>query len=411
MRLLFLSNFYPPFELGGMEQLTAEVAATLQARGHSVSILTSCAGVTSADARTNGVTRALFLDADIHYYSVRSFFLKRRAREAANLRQLDQAIDQVRPDVFVVWNMWNLSRGLPFHAEERLPGRVAYYIASTWPMDPDAHEAYWRLPASRPASEWMKRPLRARALAELQSEGCPKPLAFGHTKCVSRYMRDRLTTAGAIPSTAGVLHNGIDPAPFLAASRLDSAERTGPLRLLYFGSLVPIKGVHVAVEALGLLEQRGLGDQIELTILGRGHPDYTARLVERVNELGLSERVRFEDWVSRADVPAMLAQHDVFLFTSTGPEAMARTVMEAMAAGLLVIGSEVGGQTEMLMNGRNSLTFPAGDAERLAAQVRFALEESVLRVALARAGQETVLDGFTLDRMVDNLEAWLETIA
>ena len=158
MRLLFLSNFYPPHELGGMEQLTFEVTAHLQARGHQVSVLTSRTGVAPGEPKQDNIIRSLFLQADIHYYSVRAFFLQHRAQEAANLRELRRAIDLVQPDVFVVWNMWNLSRSLPYWAEQWLPGRVAYYIASTWPMDPDIHEEYWSLPASRGLSEVAKRP-------------------------------------------------------------------------------------------------------------------------------------------------------------------------------------------------------------------------------------------------------------
>lgn len=408
MRLLFLSSFYPPHELGGMEQLTHEVAARLSLRGHEVSVLTSRTGVTPGEIKRDNVIRTLHLQADIHYYSVRAFFMERSTREAADLRELRCAIDRVRPDVFVVWNMWNLSRSLPYWAEQWLPGRVAYYIASTWPMDPDIHEEYWRLPASRMRSEWVKRPLRKLALFLLRRDGYTRGLAYTHTMCVSRYMRDRLVAACAIPASAGVLYNGIDPAPFLSGPIHRNEAGKRPLRLLYFGSLVPIKGVDVAVEAMGCLRQQGLVDQVELTIVGRGHPDYVSRLIARVNELGLEDYVHFEDWIPRDEVPRMLSEHDVFLFTSTGPEAMARTVMEAMASRLLVIGSEVGGQIEMLHNGLNALTFPPGDHASLARQIESALHSPQTRLELAQNGQSTILEHFTLDQMVGNIETWLE---
>ena len=282
MRLLFLSNFYPPHELGGMEQLTFEVAGRLQTRGHQVSVLTSRAGVAPGEPEQDNIIRSLFLQADIHYYSVCAFFVRRRAQEAANLQELRRAIDLVQPDVFVVWNMWNLSHSLPYWAEQWLPGRVAYYIASTWPMDPDIHEDYWNLPASRRLSEVAKSPLRSLVLAQMHRDGYPPRLAFAHTMCVSRYMRDKLAAAGAIPLTAEILYNGIDYAPYLADPRPKPSPQERPLRLLFFGSLLPIKGVHVAVEAMGLLKQQGLADRVELTILGRGHPGYLASLTARV---------------------------------------------------------------------------------------------------------------------------------
>ena len=90
---------------------------------------------------------------------------------------------------------------------------------------------------------------------------------------------------------------------------------------------------------------------------------------------------------------------------------MARTVMEAMAAGLVVIGTEVGGQAEMLTDGENSLTFQAEDAEGLARQIERALDAPDLLPQLAKAGQQLVMERFTLERMATEFEAWLSTIS
>jgi glycosyltransferase involved in cell wall biosynthesis len=84
--------------------------------------------------------------------------------------------------------------------------------------------------------------------------------------------------------------------------------------------------------------------------------------------------------------------------------------MEAMAAGLLVIGSEVGGQLEMLHNGRTGLTYQAGDAEGLADCIEHAASEPELRRRLAKSGQEMILERFTLTRMGDDVESWLKGI-
>jgi glycosyltransferase involved in cell wall biosynthesis len=114
--------------------------------------------------------------------------------------------------------------------------------------------------------------------------------------------------------------------------------------------------------------------------------------------------------VPRAEVPAWLSRNDVFLFTSIWAEPMARSVMEAMAAGLLVIGSEVGGQIEMMQHGQNALTYPAGDAAALANAIELAFNDPALRARLAHAGQQLVLERFTLQRMVADFEAWLDDL-
>jgi glycogen(starch) synthase len=411
MRLLFVSNFYPPHDLGGMEQLCQEVAIRLERRGHSVTVLTSLHGTRREARDVNGVIRSLHLQANVNHYRPTDFFLKRPAQERDNARTLRMAIDGFSPHLVMVWGMWNLSRNLPYWAEQWMPARVAYYVASTWPINLDIHEAYWRLPAGRQLSEWIKRPVRALALAQLQQEGYPPRLRFGHSACCSHYIRDILVEAGRLPSSASVIHNGIDPQPFLRDLSNDIQVHKGPLRLLYFGMLVDQKGVHTAIEAMGLLKQWGLAERVELTILGSGHPDYEAQLREMVAQLNLGRQVRFVGRVPRDQVPSWLGRSDVFLFTSKGPEAMARTVMEAMASGLLVIGTRVGGQKEMLFNRKNGLTFPTEDAAALADRIRLVIGDPALRQDLAQAGQQMVLERFTLERMVDHIEAWLASIS
>jgi glycosyltransferase involved in cell wall biosynthesis len=338
------------------------------------------------------------------------FFVKRRTQERENARVLREAIDGFSPDVFVVWNMWNLSRNLPFWAEKWMPGRVAYYVASTWPIEADIHEEYWHRPAGRPQTEMAWRLVRAMALSRLRQQGYPPKLRFEHVVCNSHFVKDSLMRGSVLGSNAGVVYTGIDPEPFFCELSGGIQKREGPLRLLYFGNLIAQKGVHTAIEALSLLDQRGFGDRVELTILGAGHPDYEARLRAMSQSMRVDDRVHFAGRVEREEIPDWLRRSDVFLFTSTGPEALARTVMEAMAAGLLVIGTRAGGQKEMLFDGENALTFQEEDAEGLARNIVRALDDPRMRWRLAKAGQGMVMERFSLDRMVRELKLWLESI-
>jgi glycosyltransferase involved in cell wall biosynthesis len=407
MRLLFLSNLYPPYEIGGYEQLCQEVTLHLRQRGHAVHILTSRHGRKGAPPLEQDVIRTLYLQADVNHYQPPGFFLKRTRQEQWNQRELRRVVDQIQPDLMVIWGMWDLSRNLPYWAEQWMPGRVVYYIASYWPADADIHVEYWQAPANRRISELLKRPMRSAALGQLRREGYPPALRFDRAVCVSRYVRDTLVKAGKLPAHSGILFNGIDPEPILRHAANKASASDGTLRLLFFGSLLPHKGVHTAIEAMGLLKQRGCAERVTLTILGGGHPDYETQLHELVDELKVADRVVFAGRVSRDDVPAWLNRFDVFLFTSIWPEPMARTVMEAMAAGLLVIGTEVGGQVEMLNNGQNALTFRPADPAGLADQLERVLNEPALLKHLAEAGRQLVLERFTLERMLDDIEAFL----
>lgn len=411
MRVLFLTNLYPPHDRGGLEQLCHEMTGLLRQRGHTVRVLTSVHGLEDGQQLNEpDVIRQLHLEADLHYYRPADFFTKRRQREAANLRILRHTLEEFKPECCVIWGMWNLSRALPQLVEQLLPGRVAYYIASYWPNEPDMHAQYWTLPANKSLGALVKKPLRTLALAQLQSEGYPPRLQLKRVRCVSNYVRDTLVNAGAVPDSTGVLLVGIDPAPFLRPIDPAGSTANAPLRLVYFGSVVADKGVHTAIEALIELKKCGLADKVQLTIIGGGHPAYEEQLRAMTTEAGLTDRVQFVGRVPRAEVPAWLNRSDVFLFTSIWAEPMARSVMEAMAAGLLVIGSEVGGQIEMMHHRQNALTYPAGNAVALANEIEVALNDPALRVRLARAGQDMILERFTLQRMVTDFEAWLNDL-
>ena len=409
MRVLFISNLYPPYEVGGMEQLCQEIVVGLQAQGHTCHVLTSRHGVRGGPSSEADVTRALHLEADMHHYRPLDFFLRRTWQARANRRALRASLDASQPEVIFIWGMWNLSRQVAYWAEQWLPGRVAYAVASYWLMEPDAHQAYWQQEARRPWARALMTPVRYLALRTLARERAAYPLRLEHVACVSEFVRHKLTEAGALPNGSRVIYNGIDPRPFLVAAAAETSRHDG-LRLVYTGGIVTHKGVHTTVEALGLLHQRGEVDGVHLTLVGGGHPDYEARLRRQVEELGLGQHITFHGHVPRKEIPAILAEQDVFLFPSVWEEPIARTVMEAMAAGLAVVGTDVGGQAEMLEDGVNGLVFPPDDAPRLTDCILRLRRDPELRARLASVGRKTVLERFTLDRMVGTIEKWLEGI-
>jgi glycosyltransferase involved in cell wall biosynthesis len=178
---------------------------------------------------------------------------------------------------------------------------------------------------------------------------------------------------------------------------------------LYAGRLAPTKGVHTAIRALGCLGPSR--DSVRLDVLGRGDPDYERSLRRLVDDLGLSRHVTFREGVARDQMPSILAEYDVLIFPSEWEEPLARMPMEAMAAGLAVVGTTTGGSGELLRHDENALTFRAGDPVNLADQVRRLLHDPVLCRRLADTGRADVQARFTIDRMVTDLECFLRGVA
>lgn len=408
MRILFVSNFFPPSDLGGMEQLCQEVVEQMRDRGHTCHVLTSRYGADGSTQPELNVTRSLYLQADIHYYQPLDYFLRRPMQEQANLRALRALLDSFRPDVVFMWGMWNLSRVIAYWAEQWLPGRTAYYIASYWLIEPDSHEAYWQQQARRPWARVLMAPIRALAQNQLERARESHPLVLRHVACVSNYVYQKLITSDVLPNGGEIIYNGIDVRPFMQAS--GPTKHPEKLRLIYTGGILPHKGVHTAIEALGRLKQRGEVDGVHLVLVGSGHPDYESYLRQKVIELNLCQHVVFQGRVPRSEIPAILVQNDVFLFPSVWEEPIARTVMEAMASGLPVIGTTSGGQREMLIDGVNALVFPPDDPIRLMECILQLRDDFDLRFRLGEAGRQVVQNRFSLERMTENIETWLASI-
>ncbi len=407
MRILFLSNFYPPARSYGYTQWCYEVAEALKARGHQTAILTSRYRRHLAPPLEEGIHRLLHLQTrDLERYRALDSFLQGRRHIQENRAALEQVIREFHPEVLFVWGMWNLCRSLPAYAEERGAPPVAYYISDLWPAMPDTHALYWDLPTRRRWARPLKAILRRLAQGMLARQGWPYHLRFQHAICVSHYIRNALTAAGLPLAEAVVIHGGTDIERFIQVQRKSKGDND-PLELLYAGQLAEHKGVATVIEAMSYLVHDHPALPARLTLVGSGHPDYEAHLRALVQEAELQEWVAFQGVVPREAMPQVLARHDVLIFPSTGPEALPRMVQEGMAAGLVVVGTTTGGTREILVDNENGLVFEPGDAADLAAQISRLLADRALCRRLATAGRETATARFTLQRMVGQIEAYL----
>lgn len=132
-----------------------------------------------------------------------------------------------------------------------------------------------------------------------------------------------------------------------------------------------------------------------LAIVGGG--PLHAELTALIQEEGLDGKV----WLAgeRSDVPEVMRSFDVFVLPSIA-EGISNTLLEAMASGLPVIATDVGGNPELVDAGRTGLLAPSGDIPRLAAAMRQLFHAPDAAVEMGRAGRARVLAEFSLDAMV-----------
>ena len=410
MKLLFVTNLYPPHHISGYEMLCHEAARHLETRGHQVSVLTSTYGVTERQAEP-GVYRRLELESDIYYYRARQV-LRYWVNKRSNYLAVKELITELAPDVVVIWGMWNLSRLVAAWAESLASLRVVYYLADVWPGEPSAHEAYWDGTANSLAGRAFKRILRGPVRLALRAEWRPYRLRFEHVVASCQSTRDELIKAGLPIEHCKVIYEGIDPIPYCtAAERREPCPNDGLLRVVFVGALAPHKGAHTAIEAFGHLAASGAPLPMHLTLLGAGHPQYELYLHQLVSQWRLDDRVSFRRPIPRSQLPDFLAQFDVLVMPSVYKEPLARISQEAMAARLVLVGTLTGGTPEILVHGENGLAFEPEDAQGLAAQLRRLAHDADLRRRLASAGWQTVMERFTITKMAAELESYLAQVA
>jgi glycosyltransferase involved in cell wall biosynthesis len=411
MRILFLTNFYPPASVGGYEQWCQEIAESLRSRGHDLVVLTSNYGRGGlSKPEPTWIRRELHLEMELA--SLRNglqFFTSRKSRENENLSRLQHLVESFLPDIILVWGMWNLPRSLPALAEKLLPQRVVYYMGDYWPTLPDQFETYWRMPPRNwvtAVPKFLLKPVADRVL----SRGEQPALRFERVIFPSAFMRDELKRKNISARETRVVYGAIDTSLYRYRNGSSGDQGEGNLSLLYIGRLTPDKGVHVAIEAMGCLVHRWHYDKLSLTIVGTGEPDYEAYLHRVARQEHVDSVVDFLGAQPKEAMPIIYAQSDLLLFTSLWPEPFGRVLVEAMASGVAVVGTATGGAAEILVENENALLFAPGDAIGLAGQVARLIERPLLRGELTRAGRRIAVAKFDLQRMATEIETYLQTM-
>lgn len=201
------------------------------------------------------------------------------------------------------------------------------------------------------------------------------------------------------------------PRTFVVPNGIDSPART-PLQaapppfpaLLCIGKITPNKGQIVLLEAVRRLRQ--LWPELRATLVGR---DFTGgRFFADAEARGLGDTYEHTGFVE--DVRTYLRSASVVVLPSLQREGMPTSILEAMAAGVPVVASRLGGVSEVVADGGTGLLVPPGDPGALAAAIGRLLGDDALRSRLGSAAYEQVTAKFGLEAMVRSHAAIFETL-
>lgn len=172
-----------------------------------------------------------------------------------------------------------------------------------------------------------------------------------------------------------------------------SGRSAGPPVVGTAARLVPIKGVLDLVRAFAMV--RAEVADVRLEIAGSGPEGL--RLEHEIDVLGLAGAVKLLGW--RSDLSQLLPSWDIFALASFD-EGLPISALEAMAAGLPVVATAVGGVPELVSEGKTGFLVPRGDVDALAERLRVLLLNPERRLAMGAAGQVRAREEFSIERMV-----------
>lgn len=249
-------------------------------------------------------------------------------------------------------------------------------------------EAPWQLQAK--AYHWVEKHL---ALPQ-----------FDRVYTVSEDMREKILRGRTRAERIRVIHTGIDLALLdqggtRAAMRAQLGFPDDAVVLGTVSRLFREKGHCHLLDAAAQL--RDAYPQLRLLIVGRG--DQREALEAQAKALGIADRVLFTGFFD--DLPGALRAMDIFAQPSIDHEGFPTAVLEAQAAGLPVIASEIGGTHETLDRERTGLLVPPGDATSLARAIRMLLDNPARRATMAAAARPWIEQRFTLATMIAQMTA------
>jgi glycosyltransferase involved in cell wall biosynthesis len=216
--------------------------------------------------------------------------------------------------------------------------------------------------------------------------------------------KPRAVVPSGIDLRRSVIHDGLAAREFDEASMiLDRKPWASPVRIGIVGRLAGWKGQHIFIEAARQVLAAGV--EAEFMLAGSamfGEEAYEATLKKQVADAGIGEHVVFMGFVS--DIPGLLDSLDILVHASTTPEPFGQVVIEGMAEGLPVIGTDGGGVKEIIVHGENGLLVPMGDADAMANAIKTLLSDPDRAQLLGRAGYLRVRRHFTAEQTARKIE-------
>ncbi len=230
-----------------------------------------------------------------------------------------------------------------------------------------------------------------------------KHLPHGVMTTSEGIQKDMIERQTLDPTRTFSIPTGVDLRIFDADNTLDDLKRELEIEQesLVLGTVAFLrdyKGIHLCLDAVALLRHTFPG--LRFLVVGDG-PE-ALRLQGKAKALGIQRHVIFLGF--RSDVNRILAALDIFVLPSTEGEGVPQAITQAMAMGLPVVATSIGGIPEVVQHDVTGLLVPANDVSMLTKSLLRLIEDDSLRTRLGQKGRELIVGSYSLESMIDKIE-------
>lgn len=380
MNLLLITNLYPPQELGGYGRCMADFGWGLKQRGHMVQVVCNNASYLGKASATGPsgepVARELLLKGDfcngVRFIQDK---LEKSAIDNHNKTIINKWLDNYRWDAILLGNIDLLGvELLHWLLKHKLP--VLHHIGFV-------HSPY---------------------AIEKQPNVKNYQLLTASNTVKNRLINEGIRAADALIVYPGARTELFGPQKIRRALPEPPCRIKGqPLHLCFAGLLMESKAPHTLLEAIAEIHQQGY--PVKASLAG-GH--FQKSYVEAMHSFcvnkKIDEHITFYKQLTREQLARFFRLHHAAVFTSVHPEAFGIVAVEAMASGLALISSGVGGASEVFETNKSGLKFDAGNSRSLAEEIRRLFDEPGLLTALQKNGIERARKKFDVQNSTRQIE-------
>lgn len=228
--------------------------------------------------------------------------------------------------------------------------------------------------------------------------------------CESLHFKKRLTQFGIPEAKISVIPNGVDLEIFKTrdkhSARNQLALPKDKTMILNISGMSPVKGQKYLIEAIPEIIEEN--KTVRFVFIGDG--ETRKELESLVSARGLDPYVLFAGIQKTSQIPLWLNAADIFVLPSLS-EGNPNVLLEAMASGLPIVATTVGGIPEMIRDGREGLTVSPKSPKSLARKITLLIRDKILRERLGQNGLKTVRENYgTWERQSEKLKAIYETL-